>query len=140
MTNTKDTEKCTKGTKENTRFDELSGKVIGCAIEVHRALGPGLFESAYSQCLLHELVLSKLAVEAEVALPIRCKNIEVPAGYRIDLLVENILILELKSVERLLPVHEAQLLTYMRLSGVRTGLLINFNTRRLKEGIKRYGI
>jgi len=108
-------------------FDELSKRVIGCAIEVHRALGPGLLESAYRQCLAHELSLSNVTFRMEVPLPVRYKETLLDCGYRIDLLVESDLILELKTVETLLPIHHAQLLSYMRLAKVPVGLLINFN-------------
>lgn len=118
-------------------FDELSNKVIGCAIEVHRTLGPGLLESAYEQCLAHELNLCGLKFELQKHLPVAYKGIRLDCGYRIDVLVEDTLLIELKSVDHLRPVHEAQLITYMKLSGVKTGLLINFNVARLKDGIRR---
>ena len=119
-------------------FDALSNRVIGCAIEVHRVLGPGLLESAYRQCLTHELASNGIACAAEYAVPIDYKGVRLDCGYRVDLLVENALIVELKSVEHILPVHEAQLLTYMKLTGVRIGLLLNFNVAQLRHGIKRY--
>jgi GxxExxY protein len=119
-------------------FDSLSSHVIGCAIEVHRELGPGLLESAYEQCLAYELRQSGIEYRLQHPVPIAYKSVQLDCGYRIDVLVENALILELKSVERLLPVHEAQLLTYMRLAKVKTGLLINFNVPLLKSGIKRF--
>jgi len=114
--------------------------VIGLAIEVHRHLGPGLLESAYEDCLCHELSLAGIPHARQVMLPVRYKGLEVGAAYRLDVVVANILILEIKSVERTLPVHEAQLLTYLRLSGLRTGLLLNFNHAVLKAGIKRLTI
>jgi GxxExxY protein len=117
--------------------DPLTQKVIGCAIEVHRALGPGLLESAYESCLGYELTEAGIAHRRQVALPIHYKGVQVDCGYRIDVLVEDSLILEIKSVETLQPIHQAQLLTYMRLSPVQTGLLINFNVPRLIDGIKR---
>jgi GxxExxY protein len=119
-------------------FDDLSKRVIGCALEVHRHLGPGLLESAYEQCLAHELSCAKLPFQLQAPLPIEYKEIHLDCGYRIDVFVAGKLIVELKSVERLLPIHEAQLLTYMKLAQVPTGLLINFNVRLLKEGIKRF--
>ena len=117
--------------------DRLTEKVIGLAIEVHRQLGPGLLESAYEECLCLELQEAGLAIRRQVPLPITYKSIRLDCGYRLDLLIEDQLILELKAIEGLLPIHEAQVLTYMRLSGVRTGLLLNFNTAVLKNGIRR---
>ena len=118
-------------------FDDLSRHVIGCAIEVHRTLGPGLLESAYEQCLAHELKLNGIAFKIQWPLPIQYKGIHIETGYRVDVLVEDALILELKSVEKIMGIHEAQLLTYMNLARVKTGLLINFNVKRLKDGISR---
>jgi len=117
--------------------DPLTEKVIGAAIDVHRALGPGLLESAYQECLCHELNLIGLAFEREVGLPVLYKGVRLDCGYRIDLVVEGRVIVELKTVERLLPIHEAQLLTYLRLAQVHTGLLLNFNVPALRQGIKR---
>lgn len=119
-------------------FDELSKRVIGCALEVHRTLGPGLLESTYEQCLAYELSCAKLPFQLQVALPVNYKGVQLDCGYRIDVLVDGKLILELKSVEALLPIHEAQLVTYMKLARIPTGLLINFNVRLLKQGIKRF--
>ena len=119
-------------------FDELSNRVIGCALEVHRALGPGLLESTYEQCLAHELKLNGIRFELQHPLPVKYKGMRLDCGYRVDVLVEDKLIIELKSVERIKAIHEAQLLTYMRLSGIRIGLLINFNVMKLKDGIKRF--
>ncbi len=118
-------------------FDELSNRVIGCALEVHSELGPGLLESTYQQCLAHELKLCGVRFRLQHALPVRYKGVRLNCGYRVDLLIENTLIIELKSVEQTKGIHEAQLLTYMRLADFRTGLLMNFNVRRLKTGIKR---
>jgi len=118
----------------------LSRRVIGCAIEVHRHLGPGLLEAAYEDCLSHELSLMGIAHERQVALPVIYKGVSVAAAYRLDLLVEGRLVLEIKSVDRLMAVHEAQMLTYLRLSGLRLGLLMNFNMAVLKDGIKRMAI
>jgi GxxExxY protein len=119
-------------------FDAVSRRVIGCAIEVHRTLGPGLIESVYRRCLEHELRLAGLAFEAERPVEIRYKGVRIDGpGLRVDLLVEDELIVELKVVERLMPVHEAQLLTYMKLTGCRTGLLINFDSSAIKDGLRR---
>jgi GxxExxY protein len=119
-------------------FDDLSNKVIGSAIEVHKSLGPGLLESSYERCLSFELSAAGIRHEIQKELPIQYKSLRLDCGYRIDMLVEDKLIVELKSIEKIIPIHEAQLLTYMKLSGVKIGLLINFNVLRLKEGIKRY--
>lgn len=119
-------------------FDELSKRVIGCALEVHRQLGPGLLESSYEQCLAHELSCAKLPFQLQHPLPVEYKGVHLDCGYRVDVLVDGKLIVELKSVEQLLPIHEAQLLTYMKLAQVPTGLLINFNVRLLKDGIRRF--
>jgi GxxExxY protein len=119
-------------------FDELSRNVIGCAIEVHRNLGPGLLESTYRQCLACELSHADIAFQMEVPLPVRYKGFLLDCGYRIDLLVRRDLIVEIKSVETLLPIHQAQILTYMRLANVSLGLLINFNVTKLQNGIKRF--
>ncbi len=118
-------------------FDELSNKVIGCAIEVHRNLGPGLLESTYEQCLAHEFKIEGMPFKLQYPLPVEYKGIKLDCGYRIDLLVANSLIVELKSVENVLPIHQAQLLTYMKLSGIKIGLLMNFNVKYIKDGIKR---
>ena len=118
--------------------DRLTEKVIGCAIEVHKNLGPGLLESSYEQCLAHELSLNKVNFKIQHPIPVEYKGIKLDCGYRLDLLVEEKLVLELKSVEKLLPIHEAQLLTYMKLAKANVGLLINFNSLRVTDGIKRY--
>ena len=122
-------------------FSALSRRVIGCAIEVHRVLGPGLLESTYQRCLARELELNGIAFHLECPLPVDYKGIQLECGYRVDILVEDgeeRLLLELKSVETLKRVHEAQLLTYLKLSGIRQGLLLNFNTKTLKDGLKSY--
>jgi GxxExxY protein len=119
-------------------FDELSNRVIGCAIEVHRHLGPGLLESAYEQCLAHELSRNGIGFQLQLALPVQYKDVRLDCGYRIDILVENQLIVELKSVEEIRGIQEAQLLTYMKLAGMKIGLLMNFNVTKLKDGIKRF--
>lgn len=118
----------------------LTGRIIGAAIEVHRSVGPGLLESAYQKCLLWELRELGSYVLCDIVLPVTYKHLTVEGGYRIDMLVDGKVIVELKSIARLLPVHEAQLLTYMKLSGVPTGLLINFNVPVLKDGIRRLTI
>jgi GxxExxY protein len=118
-------------------INRLTGQVIGSAIEVHKSLGPGLLESIYEECLCHELSTQKILFERQKELPVEYKGIKLSCGYRIDLLVEGQLILELKSCDLILPIHEAQLLTYLKLSGIKYGLLINFNTLYLKDGIKR---
>ena len=118
-------------------MNELTEISIGCAIEVHRALGPGLMESAYQECLLHELTTKSLNVEVEKQMPIVYKDLEINQRYRIDLLVEDTLVLELKTVEKFSPVHLAQILTYLILGNYPVGLLINFNVELLKNGIKR---
>jgi len=117
--------------------NEITKTVIGAAIEVHRHLGPGLLESAYEECLCRELKLRNMAYDRQVALPVIYKGIQLDCGYRIDLLVKNELVVELKSVDQLLPIHEAQLLTYLRLGGWKIGLILNFNVPILKHGIKR---
>ncbi|OHB66314.1 MAG: GxxExxY protein [Planctomycetes bacterium RBG_13_63_9] len=119
-------------------FDELSNRTIGCAIEVHCCLGSGLLESTYQQCLAHELTLHGIEFRLEYPLPVRYKDVLLDCGYRVDILVREELILELKSVEEIKGIHEAQLMTYMKLAGICTGLLINFNVKRLKDGIKRF--
>ena len=118
--------------------DPLTEKVIGCAIEVDRILGPGLLESAYQRCMLFELRKQGLAVETEVPMPVNYKGEIMDCGYRVDMLVEKSLILELKAVDAILPIHQAQILTYMKLSGVHLGLLINFHQTRLVDGLKRF--
>lgn len=118
-------------------FDELSNRVIGYALEVHRNLGPGLLESTYEQCIAYEFRMAELLFKLQYPLPVKYKGIKLDCGYRIDILVDDSLIVELKSVDRLLPIHQAQLLTYMKLSRISIGLLINFNVRFLKQGIKR---
>ena len=118
-------------------FDRLSNRVIGCAIEVHRHLGPGLLESAYEQCLSYELQQSGIPFQTQIALPIEYKQVKLDSAYRIDMLVDNQLIVELKTVETLLKVHNAQLLSYMKLAKIHVGILINFNVDILRKGIKR---
>ena len=120
-------------------FDDLSNKVIGCAIEVHRNLGPGLLESAYERCLSYELTRAGIRHEVQKELPIEYKGIKLDCGYRVDVIIEDKLIVELKSVSMIKDIHKAQLLTYMKLAGIKIGLLLNFNTKLLKEkGINRF--
>jgi len=123
--------------KAGITFRELTEQVIGAAIQIHRHLGPGLLESAYEECLCYELSNLGMSFVRQTPLPVKYKSVNLDCGYRIDLVVEKKLILELKAVETLLPIHEAQLLTYLRLSGLTLGLLINFNVPILKHGIKR---
>lgn len=118
-------------------INELTEAVIGSAIEVHKVLGPGLLESAYSECLAHELHQRNIPYAKEVPLPVYYKGINLDCGYRMDLVVDKRLVLEIKTVEIIMPVHKAQLLTYLKLSGIKIGLLINFNTPLLKNGIVR---
>ena len=117
--------------------DPLTGQVIGAAIDVHRALGPGLLESAYEECLCYELKLRGVRFLRQVELPVVYKEVRLDCGYRMDIVVPDRLVIELKTARELLPIHEAQLLTYLRLSGIRCGLLLNFNVPVLKHGIKR---
>jgi len=124
-------------TGKNIENDTLTEQIIGAAIQVHRELGPGLLESVYETCLCHELSLIGLNVERQRAVPIFCKGIRLDAGYRLDLVVENQVIVEIKSVSELLPVHEAQLLSYLKQTGGGRGLLINFNVKLLKYGLRR---
>jgi GxxExxY protein len=119
-------------------LNRLTEKIIGAAIEVHRHLGPGLLESAYETCLVYELELLGLAVERQKALPLVYKDIRLDQGYRLDLLVAQQVVVELKVVEQLTPVHEAQVLSYLRFSGCQVGLLINFNVKLLKDGLRRF--
>ncbi len=118
-------------------LDEITEKIIGCAIRVHRTLGPGLLESTYEVCLAHELNKLGMSVQSQVALPVVYDGIRLDAGYRIDLLVENEVIVELKAVDSIHPIHEAQVISYLKLSGKKIGLLINFNVTMLKNGIRR---
>ena len=120
-----------------TDINKLSRKVIGAAIEVHKHLGPGLLESAYEECLCHELALREIPFERQKELPVEYKGARLDCGYRLDVVVANNLILELKACEELQPIHHAQLLTYLKLTGIKFGLLINFNVPLLRDGIKR---
>lgn len=118
--------------------DNLTSQIIGCAIEVHKNPGPGLLEETYKKCLVYELNNRGLTFEVEYPLPVKYKDIRLNCGYRIDILVENQVIIELKSVQKLSNIHEAQLLTYMKLANATVGLLINFNEIRLVDGVKRF--
>lgn len=118
------------------RETELAHRVIGCAIEVHRTLGPGLLESTYEQCLAHELTINEIHFKTQWPLPVMYKGIRIDCGYRVDVLIERDLILELKSIEELKDIHTAQILTYMKLAGIKPGFLINFNVRQLVKGVK----
>ena len=120
-----------------THVNVLTKEIIGAAIEVHRNLGPGLLESAYQQCLARELALRQIPHECEWPLPLEYKGLRLNCGYRIDILVNNAVVVETKAVEAIAPVHEAQLMTYMRVGGWQVGLLINFNVLVLKTGIRR---
>ena len=118
------------------RASALTEKVIGSAIEVHRTLGPGLLESAYDRCLVRELILREIDFKRQVALPIVYKGERIDCGYRVDFIVDDSLLLEIKSVERVLPIHQAQIMTYLKLLNLRQGLLINFNSKRLVDGLR----
>ncbi len=124
--------------KDLQSYTPLTEKIIGAAMEVHRALGPGLLESVYEACLVYELAQRGLKVEQQKPIPLVYKSVRLDCGYRLDLLVENTIIIEIKAVEELHPIHEAQLISYLKLSGFRVGLLINFNVRLLKDGIRRF--
>ena len=117
--------------------NKIIGEIVDASMKVHTALGPGLLESAYEACLLHELHKRGMNVKNQTALPVHYDGVKIDAGYRLDIIVENTVIVELKAVESILPIHEAQLLSYLKLSGKRFGLLINFNVVHLKDGIKR---
>jgi len=125
------------GTGKKLIYEELTQQIIGAAIEVHRVLGPGLLESVYERALCHELTLRNLPISRQIDVPLHYKGVDLECGFRIDVIVQNAVILELKSVANLLPVHEAQLLTYMRLMKKSVGLIINFNVPVLKNGIVR---
>jgi len=118
--------------------NEITHEIIGAAMEVHKRLGPGLLESAYEECLSHELRLRNLKVEQQIGIPVVYKEVKLECGYRLDLLVEGRVVVELKSIVGLAPIHEAIILTYVRLSGHKIGLLINFNVTVLKDGVRRF--
>jgi GxxExxY protein len=118
--------------------NEITHQIIGAAMEVHKRLGPGLLESAYEECLSHELRLRNLKVDRQLGVPVVYREVKLDCGYRLDLLVEGRIVVELKSIEGLAPIHEAIILTYLRLSGHKIGLLINFNVTVLKDGVRRF--
>jgi len=126
-----------QGQEPQKREDALSKEIIGAAIEVHRHLGPGLLESAYEQCLAHELASRGIPFELQKAMPVGYKGVKLDCGFRVDLLVGGAVVVEIKSVKELTGVHEAQVLTYLKLTGCRLGLLLNFNERRMADGIQR---
>jgi GxxExxY protein len=120
------------------KINEITQKIIGCAIEVHRNLGPGLLESAYEECLAFELEKAGLNIKRQVPTPVVYKDVKLDCGYRIDMLIENLVVIELKVVDEINPVHEAQILTYMKFPKMNIGLLMNFNVTVLKNGIRRF--
>jgi GxxExxY protein len=124
----------------NDQINTITERIIGAAIEVHRELGPGLLESVYEAALAYELTLQGLSIERQKEQPVRYKGLLIETGFRIDVLIEGQVVVELKAVESILPIHEAQLLTYLKLSNCRVGLLINFNVPLLKQGIKRFAL
>jgi GxxExxY protein len=125
------------GDRPYMRPNKASHAVIGCALKVHSALGPGMLESTISACLFHELTASGLHVQHQVRLPVMYKGVQLPNAYRVDFIIEKCLIVEVKCVEKLLPVHKAQVIAYLKLTGLKLGLLINFNVPHLRQGIKR---
>ena len=120
------------------QINQLTGQIIGAAIEVHKALGPGLLESAYEECLSYELAHRNIKIERKKSIPLQYKDINLDCGYRLDILVEESIILELKSCDKIEPIHEAQILTYMKLLDIQIGFLMNFNVPVMKDGIHRY--
>jgi len=120
------------------QFDNLSKDIIGCAIEVHKQLGPGLLESTYENCLAQELRLNNINCKTQVALPVFYKGLNIDCGYRIDMIIEDRFVMEFKSVSEIIGIHEAQILTYMKLAKMNNGMLINFNVKLLKDGLKTY--
>ena len=126
-----------RGDAETRRFDEVTSTIIGACIEIHRELGPGLLESTYEECLCYELSIQGVPFERQKSIPVTYKSVHLDCGYRIDLVVDRKVIVELKAVDALLPIHEAQLLTYLKLSNLSLGLLINFHVPVLKSGLKR---
>ncbi|MEW6202525.1 MAG: GxxExxY protein [bacterium] len=122
---------------ETEKINKLTETIIGIAINIHRSLGPGLLESAYEACMVYDLAQAGLKVEQQKPLPIIYRDVKLECGYRLDLVIEDEIIIELKSIEKILPIHNAQLISYLKLSGCKVGLLINFNVEMLKDGIKR---
>jgi GxxExxY protein len=131
------TTEVTESTEKGKNVNELTELLIGCAIEVHRTLGPGLLESAYEVCLCCELSLRGIPFIRQVAIPVEYKGVKLDCGYRADLIVASLILVEIKAVDQLAPIHEAQLLSYLKLTGLKVGLLINFNERMLTHGIRR---
>ncbi len=123
---------------EKRKLNEITENIIGAAIEVHKVLGPGLLESAYEACLCYELAERAMKFEKQKPLPVIYKDVKLEAGYRLDILVERMVIVEIKTLDKLLPIHEAQLISYLKLSGCNVGLLINFNVKVLKNGLRRF--
>ncbi len=123
---------------ERQMHDALTGRIIGAAIRVHQALGPGLLESAYEACTAYELLQEGLLVETQKPLPLIYRTVRLDCGYRLDMLVENKVIVEFKTVDAILPIHEAQIMSYLKLAGCKVGLLLNFNVKVMKQGIKRF--
>ncbi len=123
--------------QDSERINFLTEKIIGCAIEVHKAIGPGLLESAYEECLCYELAQNGLKFERQIPLPVVYKGVRLDCGYKLDVIVEDTIIIELKAVDRIIAIHEAQLLSYLRMLDLRVGLILNFHSSVLKEGIKR---
>jgi len=119
-------------------INDITSKIIGCAIEVHKSLGPGLLESAYEECLAYELIKAGISIKRQLPTPIVYKEVKLECGYRIDILAEDLVLIELKVVDEFNPVHEAQILTYLKFSNKSVGLLINFNVTVLKNGIRRF--
>jgi GxxExxY protein len=131
------TTEVTENAEKRKDVNELTELLIGCAIEVHRTLGPGLLESAYEVCLCRELSLRGIHFERQVAIPVEYKGVKLDCGYRSDLIVTDMILVEIKAVDQLAPIHDAQLLSYLKLTGLKVGLLINFNERMLTHGIRR---
>lgn len=123
--------------QDSERINFLTEKIIGCAIEVHKAIGPGSLESAYEECLCYELAQNGLKFERQIPLPVVYKGVKLDCGYKLDVIVEDTIIIELKAVDRIIAIHEAQLLSYLRMLDLRVGLILNFHSSVLKEGIKR---
>ena len=122
---------------EKKKINEVTEQIIGSAIDVHRALGPGLLESAYEACLAYELISRGLKIEQQRLLPVIYRDVKLDCGYRLDFVVEKVVVIELKAIEQILPVHKAQLLSYLKMSGLKAGLLINFHVKMLKDGVVR---
>jgi GxxExxY protein len=128
---------CGEKMEENERLNKITERIIGAAMDVHRVLGPGLLESAYEACLAFELAAQGLKVEQQRPLPVVYRDVKLDCGYRLDFVVENAVVIELKAVDQILAIHKAQLLSYLKLSGLKVGLLINFHTKTLRDGVVR---